>query len=58
LIGSLAIFWEKNKNRANSSTIHPEQHPHQQNQGFNTQDGNDTILNVMGILYVYLVYWL
>jgi sterol desaturase/sphingolipid hydroxylase (fatty acid hydroxylase superfamily) len=53
LFGSLAIFWKKLKNRANSSTIHPEQHPHQQpNQRLNTQDGNDTILNVIGILYV------
>jgi hypothetical protein len=52
LFGSLAIFGKKIKNRANSSTVHPEQHPHQQNQGFNTQDGNDTILNVIGILYV------
>jgi uncharacterized protein YqhQ len=55
LIGSLAIFWKKFKNRANSSTVHPEQHPQQQNQVFNTQDGNDTILNVMGILYVFSV---
>jgi sterol desaturase/sphingolipid hydroxylase (fatty acid hydroxylase superfamily) len=52
LIGSLAIFWKKFNNRANSSTVHPEQHPHQQNQGFNNQNGNDTILNVMGILIV------
>jgi hypothetical protein len=52
LFGSLAIFWKKNKNRANSSTVQPEEHPHQQNQGFNTQDGNHTILNVIGILYV------
>jgi uncharacterized protein YqhQ len=52
LFGSLAIFWKKIKNRANSSTVQPEQHPHQQNQGYNTQDGNDTILNVIGILCV------
>jgi cytochrome c biogenesis factor len=52
LLGSLAIFWKKNKNRANSSTVQPEQHPHQQNQGYNTQDGNDTILNVFCILCV------
>jgi hypothetical protein len=52
LFGSLAIFWKKNKNKANSSTVQPEQHPHQQNQGFNTQDGNDTILNVISIIYV------
>jgi hypothetical protein len=52
LFGSLAIFWKKIKNRGNSSTVQPEQHPHQQNQGFNTQDGNDTILNVIGILCV------
>jgi hypothetical protein len=48
----LAIFWKKIKNRANSSTVQPEQHPYQQNQGYNTQDGNDTILNGIGILYV------
>jgi hypothetical protein len=53
LFGSLAIFWKKIKNRANSSTVQPEQqHPHQQNQGYNTQDGNDTILNVISILCV------
>jgi hypothetical protein len=52
LFGSLAIIWKKFKNKATSSTVQPEQHPHQQNQGFNTQDGNDTILNVIGILYV------
>jgi hypothetical protein len=55
LFGSLAIFWKKMKNRANSSTVQPEQHSHQQNQGFNTQDGNVTILNVIGILYVTIV---
>jgi hypothetical protein len=46
------FFGEKNKNRSNSSTVQPEQHPHQQNQGYNTQDGNDTILNVISILCV------
>jgi hypothetical protein len=49
LFVSLAIFWKKN------NSIQPEQHPHQQNQGFNTQAGNDTILNVIGIIYVTLV---
>jgi hypothetical protein len=46
LFGSLAIFWKK------INTIQPEQQPQQQNQGFNTQAGNDTILNVVGIIYV------
>jgi hypothetical protein len=49
LFGSLAIFCKKMKNRnISSSPIQPEQHP----QGFNTQSGNDTIVTVMGIIYV------
>jgi hypothetical protein len=55
LFGSLAILFKKIKNRANSSTVQPDQHPHQQNQGFNTQDGNATIVNVIGIIYVTIV---
>jgi hypothetical protein len=49
LFGSLAIFWKKN------NSIQPEQHPHQQNPGFNTQAGNDTILNVIGIIIITIV---
>jgi hypothetical protein len=48
LFGSCAIFWKKIKK---SSSIHPEQHPHQQNQGFNTQSDND-----IGIIYVAIVF--
>jgi hypothetical protein len=48
LFGGLAILWEK------KNSIQPEHHAHQQNQGFNTQAGNDTILNVIGIIYVIL----
>jgi cytochrome c biogenesis factor len=56
LFGSLAILFKKIKNRANSSSVHPEQHsPHQQNQGYNCQAGNATIVNVMGIIYVTIV---
>jgi hypothetical protein len=59
LLGSLAIFWKKIKIRTMSS-VQPGQHPHQQQQqqqqqGFNNQAGNDTILNVIGIIYVTIV---
>jgi magnesium-transporting ATPase (P-type) len=49
LFGGLAILWGK------KISIQPEQHSLQQNQGFNTQAANDTILNVIGIIYVTLV---
>jgi hypothetical protein len=45
----LEILWGKKNSKQ------PEHHAHQQNQGFNTQAGNDTILNVIGIIYVVLV---
>jgi hypothetical protein len=51
LIGGLAIVFQKIKIRTiSSSAIQPEQHQH--NQGFNTQAGNATIVNVIGIIYV------
>jgi sterol desaturase/sphingolipid hydroxylase (fatty acid hydroxylase superfamily) len=53
LFGSVAILGKKIKNRHNSSAIQPQQHPQQQ--WYNSQDGNDTILNVINIIYVTIV---
>jgi hypothetical protein len=47
---SSLIIGKKIKNRANSSSVQPEQHP--QNQEFNCQAANETLLNVIGIIYV------
>jgi hypothetical protein len=50
LFGGFAIVFQKIKIRTISSiAIQPEQH--QQSQGFNTQSGNATIVNVIGIIY-------
>jgi hypothetical protein len=53
LFGSVAILGKKIKTRANLSAVQPEQHPQQQ--GYNCHVGNDTILNVMSIIYVTIV---
>jgi hypothetical protein len=53
LFGSVAILGKKIKNRANSSAVQPEVNP--QHQGYNGQAGNDTILNVLSIIYVTIV---
>jgi hypothetical protein len=55
LFGSLVILCKKIKKRANSSSVQPEQHAHQQNQAYNCQAGNDNIVNVIGIIYVTIV---
>jgi hypothetical protein len=50
LFGGFAIVLQKIKIKTiSSSAIQPEQH--QQSQGFNTQSGNVTIVNVIGIIY-------
>jgi hypothetical protein len=53
LFGSVAILGKKVNYRANSSAVQPELNP--QHQGYNSQAGNDPILNVISIIYVTIV---